>query len=273
MTTVTTTTMTGLTRVGANALAKVFSRVSVAVVLCAAAGCSDGSGKNSDGGNDGVLCNTPDPGTAIDFLDDMEDGDGRILSRGGRSGQWYTYNDGTKEGIQNPVPETVPAMETIPGSRCTFSTKAMRVSGSGFAEWGAGFGFDLLVDTSAGTWVRMPYNAVAAQARGITFWARAGDPSITEFRVSLADKWTDPVGGQCDVTLTVGPTACYDNFGTNLQLTTTWQRFAFSWGQMSQRQFGLTRPALDTENLVAVHFTVPNGPVFDVWVDDVAFYQ
>lgn len=248
----------------------------VPLALALAAGCSDSSSaQNGDGGADGggpppAYCSAADPGT-LDFIDDMEDGNADILGRDGRVSQWYTYNDGTEGGSQVPKPNQTPPVEPIPGGRCGFSTKAFRVTGSGFTGWGAGFGFDfrtMLLDSGYG-----PTTYDGTAYRGITFWARVGDPSIKNLWFGVGDQWSAPQGGHCDANVSNGPTACYDTWGTNIEMTTEWKRYAFQWGQLGQRNFGLSRPELDVANLFFVHFDVAAAPVFDLWIDDVAFYK
>ena len=231
------------------------------------AGCSDSGDPEA---KEAAYCQMPDPGT-LDFIDDMEDGNADILGRDGRVSQWYTYNDGT-EGILQPVPNAAPAMEAIPGGRCTFSTKGMRVTGSGFSKWGSGFGFDFHTVFGASGYEAGTYDGSAA--RGITFWARVGDPSVTTLWFGVGDQWSIPSGGHCDVTIETGPTACYDVYGTTLELTTEWKRYAVSWGQLGQRSFGLPRPELDVAHLYNAHFDMPaSATVFDIWIDDIAFYK
>jgi hypothetical protein len=248
-----------------------------------AAGCGDdpqgnagtgGQGGNGAGGMGGAdvtgECATPDPGP-LDYIDDMEDGNATLLFRGGRMAAWYTFSDET-EGVMNPAPMSTPVMEPIPQERCAFSYKAMRVTGSGFSDWGSGFGFDFKTASVNGTWTKLPYDA--SDTRGITFWARVGDPSITNVRLAVVDQWSDPQGGHCDQTVTGGDTACWDHFSSELSLTTEWHRFAFNWGQLTQRAFGLPRDNLDTANLLGVQFQLPaSAPVFDVWIDDIAFFK
>jgi hypothetical protein len=242
------------------------------------ANCGD-AGAEPDGGGGGaggapsvgalaVGCGDPAPG-ALDYLDDMEDGDARILGRDGRVGQWYTYHDAT-EGTLNPQQGTTPAMETIAGQRCGTSAKAMRVTGSGFSDFGAGFGFSFRYD--AGASMELPYDA--SRFRGVTFWGRIGETSIGTVRLSIGDKWSRPDGGVCTTTPSNGPNACYDTFGAPFTLTTTWQRFSIDFGQLQQQAFGLQRPALDTSEVMNLEIAIPAAaPVFDIWIDDVAFYQ
>jgi len=235
------------------------------------AGGAGGAGGMAVAGSPAVGCSDPAPGV-LDYLDDMEDGDARILGRDGRMGQWYTYHD-TTEGTLNPDQGTTPTMEPIPGARCGTSTKAMRVTGSGFSDWGAGFGFDLRYGTGdTGVQMELPYDA--SRFKGLTFWGRVGETSIGTIRVSLGDKWSRPAGGVCTTDPAAGPNACYDPFGSSFTLTTTWQRFSIDFGQLQQVGFGLARPALDTSNVMTFEVAIPSAsPVFDIWIDDVAFYQ
>lgn len=236
---------------------------------------TDAGGQTGDAGagGDATLsgqCNVPDPGP-LDFIDDMEDGNASIIWRQGRNSEWYTYHDPT-DGILVPNQGAAVAMETIPGARCSYSFRAMRVTGSGFSEWGAGFGFDFLVVSGPNGYAKTAYDGTFA--RGVTFWARVGDPSITAVRFGVGDQWSAPEGGHCKMDVTSGPTACYDSFGALVPLTTEWRRYAFSWTQLGQRMFGLSRPELDTANLFDLHFDIAmSAPVFDVWIDDIAFYR
>lgn len=261
--------------------------VSGAIVVFAGgmAGCSSGAScgdaglPNGAGGAGGqglaesqaLGCSDPDPGV-VDFLDDMEDGNAMILGRDGRTGEWYTYHDLT-DGTLNPIADAPPAMETIPGRRCGTSTKAMRVTGSGFTDWGAGFGFDMRYGTGdAGVSMELPYDA--SRFKGFTFWGRTGETSISTIRVGIGDQWSRPDGGICTIAPTMGPIACYDSFGASFTLTTVWQRYTIAFGQLQQRSFGLPRPALDTTAVLTFEVAIPPAaPVFDIWIDDVAFFE
>ena len=112
----------------------------------------------------------------------------------------------------------------------------------------------------------------ATRFTGITFWARIGETSVSAIQLGVSDQWSQPDGGHC--TLEAGPMACYDHFGKLMTLTPTWQRYTVRFAQMQQRNFGLPRDALDTTSLMTVEFGIPPGaPVFDIWIDDVAFFQ
>ena len=238
------------------------------VAASGAVGCGSGAGTEvkSD-----PLCAVPDPGV-LDFIDDMEDGDWLILARNGRTSAWYTYDDMTAGTLNPAAASTNFPMEKIPEPRCGTSRHAMRVTGTGFSDWGAGFGFSLKAGLVNGAYVDALYDATAA--RGITFWARRGETSAATIRFGIGDQYSDPDGGHCDKSITSGLTACYDDFGSKLALTESWQRFTFEFGQLAQRNFGIPRPALDVASVTNVEFGVPpSSPVFDIWIDDIAFYR
>jgi hypothetical protein len=254
--------------------------MAAALAVGAAAGCDSGSlapagagGSKGVGGAGGagsvaaIGCTDPDPGV-LDYIDNMEDGDNRILMRAGRIGYWYTYHDDTVGGKLNPDQGVTVEMEPIPGGRCgvTTSTRAMRLTGSGFNEWGAAFAFSLKY-----MGMELPYDA--SQFKGITFWARVGETSVDSIRVAFGDQWSRPDGGHCTVDPKSGPVACYDTFGSAVTMSQSWERHSVLFGQTEQRNFGLQRDTLDQTSLMTVEFaTDPGAPVFDIWVDDVAFF-
>jgi hypothetical protein len=227
-------------------------------------------GLGPDGGAATALgCASPPPGN-LTLIDDMENGDNQILVASGRSGYWYTYDDGSA-GLLNPAAMSRSfSMEPIPGGRCGVSQKAMRMTGSGFMTWGCGMGFFFALGPS-GTDIGL-YDA--SGTKGITFWAKVGELSVKDAVLLVGDQWTDPAGGHCDATVQTGPTACYDSFSAPLTLTTSWQRYSFTWAELVQRMFGLQRAAPDVANLATVNFQLgASSSVFDVWIDDVAFFQ
>jgi len=254
--------------------------------LAAAAGCDSTAvngaggapgapGKGGAGGGGGapavaaVGCTDPEPGV-LELIDDMEDGDALLLYRGGRMSVWYTYHDKTT-GSLTPDEGTSVTMEPIPGGRCGVSNKAIRVTGSGWSDWGAGFGFDLHYDTSLSK--ETPYDVSAY--KGMTFWARIGETSVNTVRFAMGDQWSRPDGGHCDVTLTNGTTASYDTFGSSVTLTPSWQRFVLLFDHLQQRSFGWPEPmGLETTTAMNVEFAIPpSSPVFDIWIDDIALFK
>ena len=228
-----------------------------------------GGGKGGATVGGAVGCTDPEPGV-LDLVDDMEDGDALLLYRGGRSSVWYTYHDKTT-GSLTPDEGTTVTMEPIPGGRCGISNKAIRVTGSGWTDWGAGFGFDFHYDLGVSKEVAYDVSAY----KGMTFWARIGETSVNTVRFGIGDQWSRPDGGHCDLTLTSGATACYDTFGSSVTLTTSWQRFVLPFDHLQQRGFGWPEPnGLETTTAMNVEFAIPpSSPVFDIWIDDIALYK
>jgi hypothetical protein len=167
------------------------------------------------------------------------------------------------------VPDGDAPAEPIPGGRCG-SQYAAHATGYGFSEWAVlsvsmGWG-----STDGGIPGLLPHDASFRQ--GITFWARIGDTSTNQVRFALSDKYTRPEGGFCveDGTL---ETDCFDLFGVPLtRLSTTWTQYRIPFAGLTQRGFGLKRPAFDNGSIYTIEFNFQPGTVFDLWVDDIAFY-
>ncbi|WP_433927517.1 carbohydrate binding domain-containing protein [Sorangium cellulosum] len=199
---------------------------------------------------------------SLEMIDDMEDNDNAINAAGGRVGYWYTFNDETEGATQQPPPDpegtgetpfTMTALEPARGQ----STYAARSWGSGFETWGAGFGFDLNSPEGA----KAAYDASAYT--GITFWAK-GTTSAT---VMISDPATDPEGGSC--------TDQCDKWQKSLPLTEEWQQFTIPFADLKQGGWGdvAPNPQIDATKLYSIQFQVGTDPEFDVYIDDLAFYN
>jgi hypothetical protein len=211
----------------------------------------------------------PDP---ADVIDDLEDQDGFIVSVGERIGGWWTADDETPGASIVPAPsnDDVAKPEPIPGGRCG-SKFAMHVTGQGFLDWGSLLGVSLQHGTLPdGTEGDLPYDASAYS--GIEFWARIGDTSTDRVRFAVSDVNNEPSGGIC--TENGGPDKdCFDTFGTYLpKLETSWRRYRIAFSTLTQRHFGLTESSAATSALYTVQFNFDPASIFDLWVDDVAFY-
>ncbi|WP_437586239.1 hypothetical protein [Sorangium sp. So ce1000] len=202
----------------------------------------------------------------IEMIDDMEDHDNAILAKGGRVGYWYTFNDGSDDGVQTPEPDlegtgdkpfTMTALEPARAQ----STYAARSWGTGFTEWGAGFGFDL--NSPEGT--KAAYDASAYA--GITFWAKLGPGSGTSASVMISDPGTDPAGGSCS-------DKC-DKWQKTLAVTEEWQQFTIPFADLKQGGWG--DPAgtdqINAAKLYSIQFQIGQGPKFDLYIDDLGFYN
>ncbi len=240
------------------------------------AGSGPGGGLGTGGGGGGgahpaIAC--PDGGGPVDptaMIDDMEAGGYALLMEGGRNGTWWAGGDSVSPNA-SIVPNGDAASELIPnGGRCG-SLHAKHVTGQGFTSWAVLTASlrDGLSD--GGVYAAQPYDASARS--GITFWARIGDTSANQVRFAVSDKYSRPEGGICDPNASTGAAACYDTFGVDLSpLTTTWTQYRIPFAGLGQRNFGLQRPALDTSALYTIDFNLYVNEIFDLWVDDIAFY-
>ena len=146
------------------------------------------------------------PGVVV--IDDMEDGTQYILSDDGRVGLWYTYNDASPSGTQEPAlgfpmyrttteegdpdpSSVVPARPCGGGDVAPFfatepSCKFVaRTWGTGQSGWGAGMGVDLNGEGG----VKNPFDA--SGYGGIGFFA-IGSARANTLRVNVQDVRTTP---------------------------------------------------------------------------------
>jgi hypothetical protein len=209
-------------------------------------GSGSGSGSSSSGG----------PQLKLTPIDDMEDGNGSILSS---AGAWYTYNDMTVGATQAPIVGDPFMMTAVPKANGP-SKMAANTTGNGFTTWGAGFGFDLNNDGVA----KKAFDA--SQYSGITFWALAGAGATTSIRFNVGDSQTTPEAGKCGM-------MCSDDFGANVTLTGDWQQFTFRFADMKAVNWSKANlPAIDKAGLYYVHFQASQSTIFDIWIDDISFF-
>jgi hypothetical protein len=203
---------------------------SLLAVTLATAGCSEGSSGAATGNSrDAAPSPEPDAAREVDaapesgqscppelagpidptlLIDDLEDRDGYIAAVGGRSGGWWVYAD-SSGGTLEPPANAAPTPARILGGRCG-SEFAMRLTGQGFTEWGAGMNIGFRFENNdLGAYDASRYS-------GIRFWARAGESHTSAVRVQLQDRNTYPMGGVCDPNDRAGATACYNAHGTAL---------------------------------------------------------
>jgi len=204
------------------------------------------------------------------LIDDLEDGDAQIFRAGGRSGAWWVGGDDTAAATIVPAKNGLAPPESIPGGRCG-SQRAVRVSGQGFLDWGSLLGVDLRYGArSDGTEGNLPYDASAYT--GVEFWARIGDTSTDRVRFAVSDVKNEPYGGVC-IDNDQPNVQCYDTFGTYLNgLSPEWRHYRIAFTSLTQRQFGVPETAAATNALFSVQFNFDPSSIFDLWVDDLAFY-
>jgi hypothetical protein len=206
-------------------------------------GTDDGKdGKGDTGGSGGAA-------PTEDVIDDFEDGDYVVLPTDGRVGRWYTMNDGT--GTQTPAQGYLaPSMlsESRDGSQM-----ALHTQGDGFDDWGALIRADFNHASAA-----EPINTYDASTySGIRFWGKSGDADSYSVRVVLLS--TDTDSGD-------------DHFGNDLTFTPEWQEFTLPFDMMQQEVAG-PLPSIDPSELMGFQIALPPGSSFDVWIDDLRFYE
>jgi hypothetical protein len=194
------------------------------------------------------------------LIDDMEDGDAAICESGSRQGVWYAVSDGTSTDLTPPADGTF-VQSPIPGGRGT-SRHAARLTGSGFTEWGALMG--LVFNPFTGS---QPYDASAAD--GITFWAKNDVPVY----VNLVTPETTPPtlpGGQCADSATA--INCNNSFAFPLTAPSSdWVEYKVPFAAFSQQGGSATwNPA----RLTDIDFApADSAGAFDIWIDDLRFYN
>jgi hypothetical protein len=190
------------------------------------------------------------------LIDNFEDANNLVSLLEGRNGALYTYVDTAGSTISPAASSTFPP--ALGGN--AGSARAAHFSGHLFTTptvW-AGFGADFL--SPKGLYSASKYSS-------ISFFAKKGSASASSaVRVKIPDRNTDPTGGVC--------TACANDFGSDLTLSTAWQKFTIPFSSMTQLAgWGAPRPAhLDPSGVVAVQFQVTApGANYDIWVDDLTF--
>ncbi|MFZ5893879.1 MAG: hypothetical protein ACOY0T_22650 [Myxococcota bacterium] len=239
-----------------------------AVVVLAAVGCGDAqhslggvTPRNTDDPSAVPHVGRCAPGAVVDMIDNMEDGDGSIFLSHGRAGVWFSYNDETNKNLDTAQWPKAGAerffMDPISPARKS-SKRGARTRGAGYSNWGAGIGFDLLV--------QQPYDA--SHYEGITFFLRRSPGAASTVRFNVTDRNTSPLGGQCDA----NNNGCYSDFGFNLTATENWEEIKLSWSDLTQPSWALVRyPALETSALYGIRFQAEPNANFDFWIDDIAF--
>ena len=56
-------------------------------------------------------------------------------------------------------------------------------------------------------------------------------------------------------------------------IDTNWRLYKLDFSRMAQQGFGHQADALDTTALYGMEWTVMQGSVFDLWLDDLWFYE
>jgi hypothetical protein len=233
-------------------------------------GTGGSGGSSSTGGSSGTGGLPPEcqaefmPIDPTAVIDDMEDGNPLIAEVGQRNGSWWVSSDGSA-GTITPVSDAAPTPERILGKRCE-SEFAQRMTGQGFTDWGANL-------SASFRYVAELEPIDASDFSGVMFWARVGETHNSDVRVQFQDSNTHPNGGVCDPTPGTAD-ECYNGWGTQVTpISTEWHLYKIPFSRMAQRDFGHLADAIDTTALYGIEWNVDPGTVFDLWIDDVWFYE
>ncbi|AGP34002.1 hypothetical protein BE04_46170 [Sorangium cellulosum] len=198
------------------------------------------------------------------LIDDMEDGNNTIIpledEANPRRGYWFAAND--MNGLQLPAAGDF-YMSRLELPRGDSAWAVNSEADNGFTQWGALIGFLLNAD-EGGT--ERVYDA--SGFRGIAFWAYAESGSYARMIVDVADVQTWRNGGICG---TDGK--CDDHFRTIVNLTPCWKYYEVPFADLKQTGWGEQFDAVDVTQLWAIQFRFNSGQKFNIWVDDVAFYE
>ena len=193
------------------------------------------------------------------MIDNLDDGDGRILMADGRQGPWHVFND-QNGGNQQP-PFNGPFVAQSGGANNT--PMAAHTTGNGYQYGGIGFDLNNTTNMPESS-SSHPYDASAYN--GIRFWAKGDNAKL---RVELAQRSFVPTdrGGSCSGT-------CWNVYGSRAleaqgQVTGTWKQYTIPFSSL-QRDDGSTSPAFDPSSLMGVSFKNEGGS-FDFWIDEVEF--
>lgn len=195
-----------------------------------------------------------------DMIDDLEDGDAVIYERDGRIGVWYSYNDGTS-GTQNP-----PAMgffaPSLGGPHG--SAFASMIQGSGFTDWGFGFGFDL---NNAGGSIKRTFNG--SGYTGIAFQARGTPTGNVKFKIQTSGVVPMVNGGTCNPS----NGECNDSYYYEFEVTSTWRQIVVPFDELNQGNWGQATPWNPAQMMGLQWERLPTGGAWMLAIDDIGLYQ
>ena len=212
------------------------------------------------GGSSGAPTAGSSGGPTAELIDDFEDQDGFILPLHKRNGPWYVFSDKTAGKLS---PFTI-ALLTGEGAR-PGSTAGLHLTASGFTDWGAGVGADL-VNLAA---KKVAYDVSAY--RGIRFYAKVASGTQSSLKLLVTTTFSDPDGGKCNDA--VADKRCSDHlFYPVSSIKSTWDVYECDFDELVQQGFGLVQPELDPTSVYSIQFTLSTKllPV-DLWIDDVSF--
>lgn len=180
------------------------------------------------------------------MLDDLEDGDLKILSADGRTGNWMSFIEPNA---------AAPTLEVIAANRDK-STKTVHVSSGPTTSWGGGVG---IIPAVEGT----TFNACSYT--GITFWAKGTLCGQTiQLKIADSSSYEKAVPKAC--------INCSDHFSTNIRLDDKWAQYTVTWDAFAKAGWGDPKTtSVDLAKIYQILFQWGTSASAEFWVDDVAF--
>jgi hypothetical protein len=191
-----------------------------------------------------------------DLIDDFEDGDDSILSRGGRSGFWYSYHDALS-GTQGTI-------QPMDGAAVQGSGGTLKVRASGWVEY-VGFGFQFkkaLTAAQPEKYDLSPFKGIAFRVRG------TGNMSAA---VALSAALPPSEGGEC-MEAPMPPLVCHDVHKTLFSVTADWRQRRIPFSSLHQEGWGRVVPWVPG-NALAFQIDAVESAAFDIEIDDVGLYR
>jgi len=190
-------------------------------------------------------------------IDDFEDNNNQNNVVDNRGGYWYTFVDKVGSTVW---PEAGEAGGTFTPSEGGYNSKYA-------AEFKGKIGTAAIVFGAVGMNFQDPKAAYdASKYEGVTFFAKRGPNSTGKVRLKIPDSNTDPEGGVCS--------ECFNDFGTDLNLTEQWQRFVIPFRDMKQMEgWGAPRKThIDATKIYGMQWQVNvQGADYDIFLDNVGF--
>ena len=220
-------------------------------------------GAPSSAGSAGMPTAGASSGLVGDQIDDFEDQDNFILRLSMRNGPWYFVADATTTGTVGPT-MTIGPLATADLRTGGTGTAALHLTASGFADWGAGVGADMVNQMAK----KLPYDVSAY--RSIRFYAKIGSGATSAVKVLFPNVYSDADGGKCNDQDTTK--RCGDHLFKSVSgLKTTWDVYEVKFTDLTQQAFGLPQASFDPTGVYSVQFTLANKLPIDIWIDDVTF--
>ena len=238
------------------------------------------------GGQGGTIGGTAGTGVSgcprsVPLIDDFDEANRGGPSTGGyfnvncSVGSWYVYADTTPGASVTPV-AGAPFTSSMPGNGG--AGYAAHVNGSGYADYGLGFGVNI---NTMGTAV-MPYNAVGYT--GITFsimGTSSGTDGVNMIRVSIPTPSTSSTGngGTC---VSAAAAYCDGHWGKLIPLTGAWTKVTILFSELTKDP-GAAGAPFSASTIIGMHWQVGGkkadavagtpavAAAMNVWVDDLAF--